>query len=355
MKTHYLPLLPWLIMLPLLLPLASNAQEMKVRSMVHTNDVTANDSRYMIQDNNGDYAGLVKVMLAATNATFEGNILKQQLHNASEHWVFMMKGSSRLRVIVPNLHPLEVDFQKYNCIINSRNTYELTISLLKEPETTSDGDAPEITISEGDYIDLGLPSGTLWASRNIGADHPEEDGDYFAWGDAKGYDYSHDFSWKNYKWHKGGNHVKKYNTGSNSTGKLDMKEELELADDAAQVNWGAEWRIPSYIQVRELIEYCTLTWATYKGKKGCLVRGVNGNSIFFPAAGECCIHDRKFSTKKDDNAKLYYWSRTVDEKDPSQAKCFEFSSKGVGTASGSRSHGRSIRAILLNNIQNKKP
>ena len=111
---------------------AIQAQEMTVKSMVHSPlDQTANLSENMYKDNNGEYGGLVKVMLAASGATFEGWVLdKPQAHSASEYWVFMAKGSSRLKVIVPGYLPLEVDFRDYeDCIIQSLHTYVLTITL----------------------------------------------------------------------------------------------------------------------------------------------------------------------------------------------------------------------------------
>ena len=104
---------------------------MSVKSMVSIpSDQTANLAENMYQDLNGDYGGLVKVMLAASNATFEGLVLKTQVHSASEYWVFMAKGSDRLKVTVPGYLPLKVDFRDYkDCIIQSRHTYVLTITL----------------------------------------------------------------------------------------------------------------------------------------------------------------------------------------------------------------------------------
>ena len=98
MKNHHSHLKSWLIILPLLLPLAAMAQKMKVESMVSTIDQTANLSENLHKDNNGEYGGLVKVRLAAADAEFEGWVLKTQKHNASEYWVFMAKGSNKLTV-----------------------------------------------------------------------------------------------------------------------------------------------------------------------------------------------------------------------------------------------------------------
>jgi len=129
MKTRHISYLFWI--LTLLLALPASAQKMTVESMVHDPfDQTANLSENMYKDNNQEYGGLVKVMVAAPNATFEGWVLKQQTHSASEYWVFMAKGSDRLKVTVPGYLPLEVDFNNYDdCIVKSLHTYILTITL----------------------------------------------------------------------------------------------------------------------------------------------------------------------------------------------------------------------------------
>ena len=106
------------------------AQKLTVEGMTLTTDQTANLSENLIQDNNGDYAGLVKVRLAAPSASFEGMVLRSQKHNASEYWVFMAKNSSKLTVIAPGCLPLLVNFRDYGInAIESRYTYSLSISM----------------------------------------------------------------------------------------------------------------------------------------------------------------------------------------------------------------------------------
>ena len=130
MKNHY-SLKTWLILLPLLIPLAVKAQEMTVKSMVHDPlDQTANISENFHYDNNGELGGLVKVMLAASGATFEGWVVQDKLYRPSEYWVFMAKGASYLQINVPGYLPLRVNFRDYkDCIIQSKHTYVLTITL----------------------------------------------------------------------------------------------------------------------------------------------------------------------------------------------------------------------------------
>ncbi len=129
MKTRHISYLLWIILLLFALP--ASAQEMAVKSMVHDPfDQTANLSENMHKDNNLEYGGLVKVMVAASGATFEGWVLEQKAYSASEYWVFMAKGSDRLKVTVPGYLPLEVDFNNYDdCIVKSLHTYVLTITL----------------------------------------------------------------------------------------------------------------------------------------------------------------------------------------------------------------------------------
>lgn len=128
-----------------------------------------------------------------------------------------------------------------------------------------------------EYVDLGLPSGLKWATCNVGASSPEEYGDYFAWGETEPKDI---YSWDTYKWCNGSkNSLTKYC-------EVDNKIILDPEDDAAYVNWGGAWRMPTSAEYKELIDQCSWTWTTQNGVKGYLVVGSNGNSIFFPAAGD---------------------------------------------------------------------
>ena len=146
------------------------------------------------------------------------------------------------------------------------------------------------------YVDLGLPSGTLWATCNVGADVPEEFGDYFAWGETV---HKETYTQHNYKFGYG--IYSKYNNN-------DLLQILDPCDDAANVNWGADWRMPTYNELNELLNYCTHTWTVLNGIDGRMFVGPNGNSIFLPAAG----------FRFDDQDVLYYpiasgyyWSSNV--------------------------------------------
>ena len=149
----------------------------------------------------------------------------------------------------------------------------------------------EVEVSKYKFVDLDLPSKTLWATTNIGAEKPEDYGLYFQWGDAQGYEKNgQSFTWSTYKWCKASDtFLTKYNSKS-SYGYVDNRTVLELEDDAAFVNWGEEWRMPSDDQLQELVnvDFTTSEWTTENGVKGLKITSLkNGNSIFLPAGGYC--------------------------------------------------------------------
>ena len=164
------------------------------------------------------------------------------------------------------------------------------------------GPAPDL---EHDYVDLGLPSGTLWAKRNVGASAPEEYGDYFAWGETEP---KNDYDWSTYKWCNGSmTKLTKYCLysyyGYNDF--VDDKSELDPADDAACAHYPGG-RMPSLEQIKELIDSCTWTWSQRNGVRGALATGPNGNTMFLPLPGEYLL-DRPYAGTKG-----YYWSRTLN-------------------------------------------
>ena len=149
--------------------------------------------------------------------------------------------------------------------------------------------------STNDYVDLGLPSGTMWAKCNLGASKPEDYGDYYGWGCTEPYaDY---VDWTVYFQTLGG-------TGSSYTAADCGTDADPLKDyvypnsksiagtkwDAATVKLGENWRMPTLDQVTELINSCSWEWTTENGKHGCKVTGPNGNYIFIPAAGINCAY-----------------------------------------------------------------
>lgn len=135
---------------------------------------------------------------------------------------------------------------------------------------------------EHEYVDLGLPSGTLWATCNVGATTPEGYGDYFAWGETAQKD-KDTYNRKNYQLSPNSRLTKYCNR--RSSGDIDNLAILQSMDDAAMVNWGEDWRMPTKAQWEELLQNTTQEWTTQGNVKGCLFTASNGSSMFLPASG----------------------------------------------------------------------
>ena len=199
------------------------------------------------------------------------------------------------------------------------------------------------SIGGRDYVDLGLPSGTLWATCNIGASSPEDYGNYIAWGEMST---KSTYDWSTYKWCKGSvRTLTKYCNNSNfgNNGFTDNKTELDPDDDAAYVNWGSDWRMPSLEQFEELINssYTTTEWTTQNGVKGRLITSnSNGNSVFLPAAGY-----RDGSSLSGAGSEGDYWSRTLLESGPRSARGLYFYSSFISMDGIPRCNGRSVRPV----------
>ena len=195
-----------------------------------------------------------------------------------------------------------------------------------------------------EYVDLGLPSGTLWATCNIGARAPEDYGSYFAWGETEPKDY---YYWDNYKWCNGTfDTMIKYCIFS-KFGTVDNKTELDLEDDAAYVNWGSSWRMPSWDQFEELRTQCTWTKTTLNGVNGRLGTGPNGNTLFLPAAGL-----RVVDILQGAGTEGFYWGRELypyaeeDDETPFAA-VFSFDSEHIARSGLSPLAGISVRPVRV--------
>ena len=184
-----------------------------------------------------------------------------------------------------------------------------------------------------EYVDLGLPSGLLWATCNVGANSPEAYGDYFAWGETTT---KSDYSSSNCPTY--GLSISQLQ----SQGYIDGEGNLTPQYDAAAANWGGAWRMPTKSEMQELIGYCTTTtWTTQNGKNGYKVTGPNGNSIFLPAAGY-----RSGSSLFSAGSDGYYWSSTSREYSADDAYYLSFFSGGCGVNYHNRCLGRSVRPVL---------
>ena len=196
--------------------------------------------------------------------------------------------------------------------------------------------------SKYEFVDLGLPSGTKWATCNIGANNPEEYGLYFAWGETQGYEGITDekqFNWIDYKL-CGGSYstLTKYNHDS-SNGTVDNLTTLELEDDAAYQSDNT-CRIPTKDELQELVDNTTSTWETLNGVNGRRFTSTNGNSIFVPAAGIC-----DYGSINNVGSYGYLWSSSLNEIYSRGAWNLGFDSRGMGVGSHGRFGGFSVRPV----------
>ena len=194
-----------------------------------------------------------------------------------------------------------------------------------------------------DFVDLGLPSGTLWATMNVGASKPSDAGLYFQWGDSQGYtaeqvdDGQKKFNWGDYKWSIDG-------SSSNFSKYTDKGATLELADDAAHVNMGGDWHMPSPTQIQELLDNTTNIWTTQDGVNGRLFTSKSDTlkSIFFPAAG--VAWDGSVS---DRGRGGYVWSSVLSSSLVDYGQNLSFGSGYADLSYGSRGYGLSVRGVLV--------
>jgi hypothetical protein len=209
------------------------------------------------------------------------------------------------------------------------------------PDQPDDPIKPVDPTNGHEWVDLGLPNGTKWATCNVGAESPEDYGDYFAWGETEPKDY---YDWSTYKWYNGSYDTQtKYCTDS-YYGTVDNKTTLDLSDDAAYVNWGSSWRMPTKAEQDELrnTNYTTWAWTTQNGVKGYKVTSkVNGNSIFLPAAGY--RYDSDLDGAGSDG---YYWSSSLYTLSSARAFYLGFDSDDVYCYGNGRRDGQSVRPVL---------
>lgn len=184
------------------------------------------------------------------------------------------------------------DYTSEITVSNEKLAYSITMT---EKQKTEIAEAPASQPTTGkhqghDWVDLGLPSGTKWATMNVGATSLSDYGNYYAWGETRP---KSNYDWKNLKYWISGIALldlkfSKYVTDS-QFGKVDNKTELELNDDAAYANWGAGWRMPSREQLDELCKKCEWKKSTLihmgHSSEGYTVEGPNGNDIFLPYTG----------------------------------------------------------------------
>lgn len=218
------------------------------------------------------------------------------------------------------------------------------VSCNKNEEIPDDSDTDQNGLTSGQWVDMGLPSGLRWASYNLGASKPEGYGDYYAWGDEIQHDV---YDWNTYRWStansSGGlNELTKYNTKA-LYGTVDNKQVIESHDDAASVYWGDGARIPTKYEWDELLENSTCQWTEINGVGGRkFTSRINGNSIFFPAAGI-----RMDASRSSAGESGRYWSSTLKSNDPTDAYHLYFGQYGfsIDEDCSYRCWGVSVRAV----------
>ena len=178
-------------------------------------------------------------------------------------------------------------------------------------------------------VDLGLPSGTKWASCNVGATKPEEYGGYYAWGETEEKEY---YDWSTYI-HCDGSYSTCHDLGSDISG---------TKYDVAHVKWGGNWCMPTKDDIKELIDNCTREWTTLNGVKGMkFTSKINGNNIFLPAAGS-----RWYGVIYSAGESGDYWSSTQYPSYSDLAYSLYFDSYGAYWSDCDRYCGRSVRPVI---------
>ncbi len=181
------------------------------------------------------------------------------------------------------------------------------------------------TYNGHDYVDLGLPSGTLWATCNVGATTPAGFGKYYAWAETTTKSL---YDWSTYKYCNGSeDYMTKYNSNDHLT-------ILQSSDDAATANWGSGWRTPTKEELTELYQYTSHDMAFQNNVKGYKFTSTNGNTLFLPAAG-CDFADDCGM----------YWTSSVSLDKSYKAWCFAYSGNMTLINERSREHGFTIRPV----------
>ena len=216
-----------------------------------------------------------------------------------------------------------------------------------QTETTKQSSCVSGSFNGHDYVDLGLPNGTLWATCNIGANSPEDYGDQFAWGETNP---KSDYDWNTYKYANGSViKLMKYcnNDLFGNKGFTDSLTVLQSVDDVAYVDWGSGWQMPTKTQWMELLQNTTSTWTTQNGVGGWLFSATNGNSLFLPAVGIKYESSINYDNLNFENSFGGYWSSVLFTETVTWSWCFSFNKKMdyCAVVYHDRSAGLSVRPV----------
>lgn len=260
------------------------------------------------------------------------------------------RASMNASYVAPNVS--EVIFAFYNQPVGSKKSVLVSAGDFDNPMLVRVvGPAPAQGTYQGHgYVNLGLPSGTLWATCNIGTDRAEGYGSHFAWGETEGCDEKAEFQPRNYKYYDyGSDHYTKYYVESEDVkGYVDNLKQLLPEDDAATVHWGGSWRMPTEKERDELMnaKFTTWTLTTVNGVLGykveSIVSGYEGNSLFLPLAG----YDSGTKLNNKAGERGDYWMSTLDSSYPSNANSLYLTEDHFSVGHLGRYQGRSIRPVV---------
>ncbi|MBD5303085.1 MAG: hypothetical protein HDS16_08860 [Bacteroides sp.] len=226
---------------------------------------------------------------------------------------------------------------------SSRQTQQQTSNNKKKVQSSVKVSEPDGYINGHGYVDLGLPSGTKWATCNIGASTPSDYGDYYAWGEKDTKSSYLESNSLNYG---------KTEKELRSANIITTENILDMSYDVARKKWGGRWRIPTNNDCVELIKKCEWVWVKYNNKNGFKVVGPNGKSIFLPTAGwregrRCYKYDwyGGFWTSTFNGSPGYYGSNWI-ENGWAYKMVFNAQSDKGNTTDETRNTGLSVRPVL---------
>ena len=218
---------------------------------------------------------------------------------------------------------------------SAQNTHDIVVWHGTQSQTIQAVDSITFVESkvEPTYVDLGLS--VKWGTCNIGAKNPEDFGNFYQWGDVAT---KESYDWDTYKYGTDRTNLEKYNV-------KDGKTVLDPEDDAAIVNLGEGWRMPTPAEIKELVDNCTWEWITVNNVKGYKVTAKYGNSIFLPAAGVMFTKNPYYGGQYG-----YYLSNTLREGEESYVKMyaqgFSFQSDKYQTDDRiARNYGITVRPV----------
>lgn len=196
------------------------------------------------------------------------------------------------------------------------------------------------TVDGHECIDLGLPSGTLWATCNLGSDTRYDYGDFYSWGETRDKTF---FQWTNYKYCNGKRYtINKYNTDTTFGPVIDTLTRLSPSDDAVTQNWGKNWCMPSNKQIRELIDCCEIGTTVINGQHYCKIIGPNKQQLLLPYTGWKLKDKHKYA-----DSTLVIWSRDLRIDKSEMAYAFLFTwGEHPGWTRFTRNFGFNIRGVV---------